>query len=380
MRLHLDIDAYFVSAERSRNARLKGKPVVVSSFNNGDFFSEKASEYSIILAKSYEAKACGVKTAMLTNDALKLCPKAINVACDHAFYRALSRKLRKYLHTQLAVIERFSIDEFFAELRGQVEDKDAYEFAKTLQENVAKIFDLPISVGVSDSKWGAKFLTTMAKPFGVLCLNKDELLKRFGDEDIALFTGIGKHMLKELNINGVYKIRDVGPNKDVFNSLGKAGRKTYERILGIDNEEVSESSRKSLGIGRSFAPIYDQKELLRRLSVLNRHLAFEFGDLNLTPSSYSISLVYKDNTRVSKSCSHFEDFSEEGAFLVFKQLFCSCKQGGVKSMSITLAKFGKQRALGLYCDANKSKLARSLQHLRNKYGVEIIKKAKELEV
>lgn len=376
MKLHLDIDAFFVSAERARKKELLAKPVVVASNDDHLLFGKK-SKNQLVLAKSYEAKAYGIKTAMLLSEAKRLCPSLICVSSDLSFYKRKSKELKSYLDSVFAELEPFSIDEFFASLDGLVAKDEILDFAYKLQSDVKASFDLPISIGISDSKWGAKFLTTMAKPYGVLFLRKEELLTNFADERLISFPGLGEKSLKSLFLDGVHKIGDVKDNKNAFLKLGKNGLKSYKRILGIDNEAIVNKERKSFGIGRSFEPLLDEKELKRRLRILNRHLCYDFLAYDLRPSNYTISLTYSDKTSFSKSLNSYYDFNEELSLKIFSKLLkLGLRDKKIINIQLRLSSFDKGQNLGLFKD-DKEALYKSLQKLRDKYGVNIIKKAVE---
>ena len=173
MKLHMDLDCYFVSAERTRYPFLKHKPVVVAKGSDkrifdlnkkngvllGDtgafngllefrnhhdnknalnawrdiFLSEDGTIHGIVIAKSYEAKAFGIQTGMPLKEALNKCPQLHIIPSDHLFYQELSFKLKQFLQTQIPLLEQYSIDEFFGDITGWVEPNETLEFIKQLQ-------------------------------------------------------------------------------------------------------------------------------------------------------------------------------------------------------------------------------------------------------
>lgn len=165
MIIHLDLDCYFVSAERTRSPYLKGKPVVVckgtdrtifskedhksvmtqraGGFNSlfqherqfkefdtslwkDEFIDEQGRVSGIVIAKSYECKPYGITTGTTLSDALKMCPDLLVVQGDHLFYQLLSGELREFLQTKIPVLEQYSIDEFWGDLNGWEEDEDLH--------------------------------------------------------------------------------------------------------------------------------------------------------------------------------------------------------------------------------------------------------------
>lgn len=117
----------------------------------------------IVIAKSYECKPYGITTGTTLGDALKMCPDLLVVQGDHLFYQLLSGKLREFLQTKIPVLEQYSIDEFWGDLSGWVEDEDIHSFIATLQTEILEKFDLPMSIGASSAKWIAKLATDFNK-------------------------------------------------------------------------------------------------------------------------------------------------------------------------------------------------------------------------
>jgi len=205
MFLHIDIDSFFASAERSVNPKLKGIPICVGSRSNLEIFNKKRTHikliddnsgafvtpvfYSnkvktfenyfvdtingdrkirgIVTTASYEARACGVKTAMPLAQALQLCPQMIVIPSNYPLYHKLSHQIHAFMLAHIPKVEQYSIDEFFCDVSGWKTDKEVMSFAQALQSKILKHFDIPVSIGISRAKWIAKLATETAKPYGV---------------------------------------------------------------------------------------------------------------------------------------------------------------------------------------------------------------------
>ena len=181
MIIHLDLDAFFVSAERTRSAFLKNKPVVVCKSGDSKIFSiedteslmtesvggfnglmhhkkefrgfdknewkkefvdDKGRVHGIVIAKSYEAKKHGIKTGTHLRDALFMCPNLLVIPSDHLFYQMLSFKLKAYLETKIPLLEQYSIDEFWGDLHGWVCEEKTYDFIHTLRQDIVDTFEI----------------------------------------------------------------------------------------------------------------------------------------------------------------------------------------------------------------------------------------------
>ena len=204
MFLHIDIDSFFVSAERSRDPSLRGIPVAVGGRSNLEIFDPKRTHLrlmdrnegafvapvfyggrkrsfeekfvedhegrkkirGIVTTSSYEARERGVRTGMPLAQALKLCPELIMIPGDLLFYHRISHAISRFLTRRIPRIEQFSIDEFFGDLSGWIPPEDSESFARKLQAELFERFRIPVSIGIAPSKWTAKLATGSAKPYG----------------------------------------------------------------------------------------------------------------------------------------------------------------------------------------------------------------------
>src|SRR5690349_23856228 len=102
--LHADLDAFYASVEQRDNPRLRGRPVIVGA--------------GVVLAASYEAKACGVRTAMGGRQARLLCPQAVVVPPRMSAYSAASKAVFEVFRHTTPLVEGLSIDEAFLDVAG----------------------------------------------------------------------------------------------------------------------------------------------------------------------------------------------------------------------------------------------------------------------
>jgi DNA polymerase-4 len=352
MKIHLDLDCYFVSAERTRYPFLKDKNVVVAkssdkkifskdkkqgvilgdtgAFNSvlefrnhydannilkawrDEFLDENGEIHGIVIAKSYECKPYGIKTGTPLREAIYMCPNLIIIPSDHLFYQELSQKLKAYLEFKIPVLEQYSIDEFFGDLNGWIKDSDTLDFIKDLRDDIKEKFDLPITIGASKSKWIAKLLTDRVKPFGVYCLEENRVLDYTKDIDVNDFPGVGKAISKKL---ADYRIKTLGELRERPNLLyayGKTGRDLYERICGTDNDKVIPyNDRRGIGISRNFKAIIDRDEIYRRVIILARYLSYTITKLKLNPTTFYFKIRYEYGLKNSQSITENRLFNEK---------------------------------------------------------------------
>ncbi len=421
MKIHLDLDCYFVSAERTRYPFLKGKKVVVAkssdkrifattpkigtllpntgAFNStlefqnnyrGDilnlwrehFIDEDGSIHGIVITKSYEAKALGIKTGMPLKEALKLANDLIIIPSDHLFYQEISQKLKQYLEEKIPIIEQYSIDEFFGDLSGWIKEKDTYEFLKELQLDILKKFDLPISIGASPSKWIAKLLTDHIKPYGIKVLTQKEIKNFTKNIPIEDFPGIGRAIYKRLHRYGIKTLEDLQKNPLLLSQYGKSGRDLYKRVCGFDNEAVVPNNlRKSIGISRNFPAISSRKELKRRVTILARYLSYTILKFSLNPTLFYFKIKYQGVGSQKLSYRSNRLFNERFFIDLAVEKVMELDQMRhlkVHYISLSASDFigeGNQKTLSLleYTNDRKMyKLQSKLMQIRDKYGIDTI--------
>ena len=421
MFIHIDLDCYFVSAQRTLDKSLHNIPVAVGGKSNVDIFSktivkrtmatnrasfsskildsedEKSSnDYfvdennkirGIITSASYEARAFGVKTAMSVNEALKLCPNLKMIPPKYNLYDELSSKLKELLELEIPLIEQFSIDEFFGDLTGYIKEDEAEDFAKKLKDKIFKELNLPCSIGLANTKYLSKLMTNEAKPNNIKLLKKENIEEFTKNILIENFTGIGKSFCEKLSGYNIKTLGDIRKNKNLFYSFGKVGVDTYNRVCGIKDSKLNiTKERKSIGIGRSFDVVFSRDELKRRVMILSRYLSFIVKKDGHNPLSFQIQIKYEYNikTKAQENCNKiFNEFDFKNSMINLFLQADKHRNHGVIQLYITVFNFAKkgEHTYNLFeyeDDLKKDKLSKNIQNLREKFGIDILKSAFEL--
>ena len=427
MKIHLDLDCYFVSAERTRYPFLKGKNVVIAkgsdrrifsndkkqgvvlgdtgAFNSvfefknsyntanilnvwkNEFLDEDGNIRGIVIAKSYECKPYGIKTGTSLKDAIHMCPNLMIIPSDHLFYQELSQKLKAYLELKIPLLEQYSIDEFFGDLNGWIKDEDTLEFITNLRDDILKKFDLPITIGASKSKWIAKLLTDKVKPFGVFALPQEKVFDYIKNIPIEDFAGIGRKIQKKLIENRVKTLGELYNRPHLLYGYGKMGTDLYNKICGTDNEKVVPySDRRGIGISRNFKAISCRDEVYRRVSILARYLSHTIVKLKLNPTTFYFKIRYEYGVKNSQSISENRLFNERFLIDLAKDMIRKLdKHPGYKIhyIAISASNFSdihNQKTFSLLDydkDVKLASLNNQLAKIRDKYGVDIIRYASE---
>ena len=422
MFLHIDIDSFFASAERTVDSSLKEIPIAVGSRSNLEIFNKKRTNirlmndnsgafvtpvfYSdkkktfdsyfvdkidgrdkirgIITTSSYEARAFGVKTAMPIAQALQLCPQMVVVPSNYPLYHKLSHQIHTFMLAHIPKVEQYSIDEFFGDVSGWIEDEDVYAFAQKLKIKIHDHFDIPVSIGISKAKWIAKLATESAKPYGVYEVKDiDEYIENI---PIKEFPGIGKRFQERLGKYYISTLGDVKKHKSLFYSWKKPGIQLYHRVTGTDNESISSrGDRKSIGISRTFDAIYDSDEVKRRIMIMARHIVYMVMAIEVNPTTYYLKINYEYGVKVKKNLTVDRMFSETLFKSILTEMYTEIahfKKGAIK-LSLNVSNFTSQHKktlslMDLDEDIHENKLSKEIQRLRERFGLDIIKTGDEL--
>jgi DNA polymerase-4 len=354
------------------------------------FFVEKNGDKTkirgIITTASYEARAYGLKTGMTIRESLSLCPNLLVLSPNHLLYHEFSHKLYEFLKLKIPLVEQYSIDEFFGDLSGWIDEKNLLSFCKTLQFEINEKFGLPISIGIANSKWAAKLVTNSAKPYGVKEVKKENWKDFIQNIPIQKFPGIAKGYSRRLKNRGIETLGEIKEAKELFYSWKKPGIQLYRRVLGIDNEPIiSYTPRKSIGISRTFDSIKNRDEVKRRVAVLARNLSYTVMKLGLNPTSYFLKIKYEEFLSSKQRITIDRLFSERFLKSLMLNNFDKTdiyKTKEIKYIGISVSNFMeyKQKPFNLIThekDKKFRKISDSLQYLRDRYGIDVIKNGSE---
>ncbi len=227
---HLDLDSFFVSAERLQDASLIGKPVAVGG----------TGPRSVLAAASYEARKFGVRSAMPTAQALRLCPQLIVVRSTFGLYSRLSREVFDIVEQYTPIVERVSVDEAYMDMTGTESlHGPPLQAATKLRREIREKTRLPASIGIAANRTLAKIVTDRAKPDGQLWIKPEEASAFLAPLSVGVIPGVGPQTQKWLEDHGFKKLVDIqrADPKVLENALGEYGRKLWQRSHGKGSTE-----------------------------------------------------------------------------------------------------------------------------------------------
>jgi DNA polymerase-4 len=240
--LHADLDAFYASVEQRDDPSLRGRPVIVGM--------------GVVLAASYEAKACGVRTAMGGAQARRLCPRAIVVGPRMSVYSEASKAVFEVFRQTTPLVEGLSIDEAFLDVRGLRRISGTpIEIAVRLRREVLERVGLPITVGVARTKFLAKVASGIAKPDGLLVVPPDGELAFLHPLPVERLWGVGPVTASKLREWGVTTVGQVAQLAEttLVSMLGRAaGRHLHALAHNRDPRRVQVGRRRrSMGAQRA---------------------------------------------------------------------------------------------------------------------------------
>jgi DNA polymerase-4 len=240
--LHADLDAFYASVEQRDDPSLVGRPVIVGG--------------GVVLTASYEARSCGVRTAMGGAQARRLCPQAIVVRPRMSAYSEASKAVFAVFEDTAPVVEGISIDEAFLDVRGleRISGTPA-EIAAQLRRRVREQVGLPITVGVASTKHLAKVASAVAKPDGLLVVAPEEEIAFLHPLAVERLWGVGPATAKKLHANGIETVGEIAQLSEpaLMSIVGRAaGRHLHALAHNRDPRRVrGRRRRRSMGAQRA---------------------------------------------------------------------------------------------------------------------------------
>lgn len=259
--LHADLDAFYASVEQLLDPSLRGKPIAVGG--------------GVVLAASYEAKAFGVKGGMPGRKARELCPDLIFTGGHFKDYQRLGEAAIRVIGDFTPLVERISIDEAFADVKGCTHlFGSPAEIATAIRNRVRLELGLPISVGVARTKHLAKIASQVAKPDGLVVVDPAAELAFLHDLPVGVMWGVGPATQARLASLGIMTIGQLAQShKSALTRLlgPAAGEKLTALAWNRDPREIrthqrGQSAGAQSALGRKPAAEHIVRPALRHLA------------------------------------------------------------------------------------------------------------------
>jgi DNA polymerase-4 len=267
--LHADLDAFYASVEVLKDPSLAGEPVIVGGVGGR----------GVVSSASYEARRSGVRSAMPTVRARRLCPDGVFLPPDFEAYRAHSNRFREVLLAHTPLVEPISLDEAFLDVGGATTlFGEPHDIAARIRAEVAREVGVTCSVGVAPSKFVAKLASDLCKPDGMLVVPADGVLAFLEPLPVGRLWGVGERTDEVLAKLAVRTIGDLAttPEPILARLLGEQQARHLSALShGIDDRDVVPyEPPKSVSHEETFeTDVDDDETLLRELLALTGRVA-----------------------------------------------------------------------------------------------------------
>lgn len=262
--IHVDCDCFYAAIEMRDNPALASKPLAVGG---------SADHRGVIATCNYEARAYGVRSAMSSRHALKLCPDLTIVKPRMDAYKEASREIHTILRDYTELIEPLSLDEAYLDVSQSTQfSGSATLIAQDIRRRVSNRLHITVSAGVAPNKFLAKIASDWRKPNGLFVITPAEVEDFVAQLPVNKLHGVGKvtaDKLGRLGITDCLSLRDW--NKlALVREFGSFGERLWSLARGIDDRVVqNDSRRQSVSVENTYdADLPDLASCLEKLPEL----------------------------------------------------------------------------------------------------------------
>jgi DNA polymerase IV len=294
--IHIDMDAFYASIEQLDNPELKGKPVAVGG----------SGDRSVVAAASYEARKFGVRSAMPSKTAKKLCPDLIFVSPRFERYHEVSSSVFEVFKGYTDLIEPLSIDEAFLDVSTDKKNiGSATLIAKQIRAEIKKKTGLSASAGISVNKFLAKIASDIKKPDGQFLIPPEGAQEFIEKLSIEKFYGIGRVTADKMHRLGIHNGSDLKKwdLTSLVRNFGKAGMFYYNIVRGDDLRPVEPNlERKSVGTELTFdKDLTTRFEIVAELYKIEKELMHRLEEAETTGRTITLKIKFDDFRQITRS-------------------------------------------------------------------------------
>ncbi len=297
--MHADLDAFYASVEQLDRPELRGRPVLVGA---------PPEARGVVAAASYEARRFGIRSAMPMSRALRLCPRAVQVAPRFERYGEVSRRVMTIFREVTPLVEPLSLDEAFLDVSEQVAALGGPEaLAREIKRRVMEETGLTASMGVGTNKTVAKIASEMRKPDGLVVVPLGEEASFLAPLPVRSLWGVGpkaEEALSEIGIRTIGELAqaDAGALSARF---GVRGEWFLRMAGGLDDRPVeTEQERKSVGAETTFPrDLPDGPELRQILGRVAGDVARRLQKQGVKARTVVLKLRYSDFRTITRQTS-----------------------------------------------------------------------------
>lgn len=294
--VHIDMDAFYASVEQRDDASLRGRPLAVG----------RGEARGVVAAASYEARRFGVRSAMPSVTAKRLCPELLFVPARFDVYRSVSAQIQAIFARYTPLIQPLSLDEAYLDLTDYL---GAYGSATLIAEHIrADIHSetgLTASAGVSYNRFLAKLASDYRKPDGMFVITPAMGPEFAASLQVDRFHGIGPATAKKMHALGIQTGADLRAFDlpTLTRHFGKAAGFYYGISRGIDERPVVvDRERKSLGTEQTYLKdLRDEADALDALAIIAAKLWGQSTARSLQARTVTLKVKYSDFRQITRA-------------------------------------------------------------------------------
>jgi DNA polymerase-4 len=295
--IHVDMDAFYASVEVRDRPELRGRPVIVGG---------PPGSRGVVASASYEARRFGVRSAMPSGTAFRLCPDAVFLHPDFDKYREVSDEIQAIFLRYTPLVEPVSLDEAYLDVTDHLGSRpSATEVARAIKADIRAETRLTASAGVAPNKFLAKIASDEKKPDGLFVIRPADVAEFVYKLPLGKIPGIGKATQARLEENGWRTCGDLqkASQERLTELFGKRGAYFYRMARGEDDRRVEpERLRKSVGIEDTFAEDHAEPDWLRnKLRELAQRLETRLRGSGLKGRTLTLKLRFADFRTLTRS-------------------------------------------------------------------------------
>jgi len=291
--IHVDCDCFYAAVEVRDNPTLANLPIVVGGSPSGR---------GVVATASYEARKFGVRSAMSSHQAMKLCPQVQFIKPRMDAYREASEQIHRIFADYTDLIEPLSLDEAYLDVSDcSLHKGSATRMAEEIRQRVEQTVGITVSAGVAPNKFLAKVASDWNKPNGLCVVTPDKVDEFVQQLPVARVHGVGKVTQKKMASLGIEtcgQLRDFSLI-ELVEKFGSFGQRLHNLCRGIDDRPVkNERRRKSLSVEHTYEQdLLDFSQIKtavpKLLAELNRRLAKRLADDYLI-NKYVVKVKFND--------------------------------------------------------------------------------------
>ena len=295
--LHCDMDCFYAAVHMRDDPELAGKPVVIGGSPEGR---------GVVAAASYEARAFGVRSAMPSARALRLCSDLVFVKPDFPRYRKESTEVFAILRQFTSLVQVVSIDEAYLDISETLGPwGSATAVAREIRRRVRDERRLTVSIGVGPNRLVAKIASDVNKPDGLTVVTPRRVRAFLDPMSVRALPGVGPATERRLNAAGIKTVRQLrlADGADLERRFGRHGGRLAAFASGIDSRPVRiDRERKSLSSERTYEEdLADLDTVCEHLDTLADSVGRGLAKRDISARTIVIKVRYGDFTTVTRS-------------------------------------------------------------------------------